>query len=155
MKSSGLYRNDPKPLGREGRREGGIHPQLSKANPDIGCSPTCRERGESLHILSETVYILKRRLPRPRPSGNRKVEETPEYPVRTGCRERKHAGSRPRGRRCYIRASRLSGQSCPRIYKGERNDTATMLIYYINASISQRERKRRGQGEPWAAKDKA
>lgn len=76
VKSSGFYWNDPKPLGLEGGREGGIHPQLSRANPDIGCSSKPQERGESLHILTETVYILKWRLPWPRPSANRKVQET-------------------------------------------------------------------------------
>lgn len=63
-------RSDPKPLGLEGGRED------NRANADIGCPSKSQEREESLHILTKTACILNQRFPQPKPSDNRKVENT-------------------------------------------------------------------------------
>lgn len=70
----------------------------------------------------------------PKPSGNGKVEK-----FRISNSHVKHTNTRQWGRRYYIRARKMSGQSCPSMNKGIRYDTVTII--YLSALPTANERK--------------
>ena len=121
--------------------EGWFHPQLGRANPDTICSSKSQEREERLHILTKTAYVLKQRLPPPKPSGHRKVEKIQNTQFSDVGRENTLIPDNGGGDTIseQVECLYIAAQVCTR----GKEMTQSLMIYYIHVSISPTANKRK------------